>query len=151
MYMSNKPEVYNSREDWQEEINAIRQTIIEIEAAFNQHDADELVLHFTQNAIWVNVVGVQLSGWKQINETHKVILEGPLRNSYARYTVDSIIFVRPDVATVHIRQYPTTSEGKIIENGQGSLAIYVMVKEQGTWMVAAGQNTIVQETLVSGE
>ncbi|MCK1995166.1 SgcJ/EcaC family oxidoreductase [Peribacillus muralis] len=143
--MSNKTEDYNSREDRQEEI-AIRQTIIEMETAFNQHDADDLDRHFTQNAVWVNVIGVQLSGWKQINETHKVILAGPLRNSYARYTVDSIIFVRPDVAIVHIRQYPTTSEGKIIENGQGSLAIYVMVKEQGTWLIVAGQNTLVQET-----
>ncbi|MCK1995154.1 SgcJ/EcaC family oxidoreductase [Peribacillus muralis] len=143
--MSKKTEDYNLREDRQEEI-AIRQTIIEIETAFNQHDADDLDRHFTQNAVWVNVIGVQLSGWKQINETHKVILAGPLRNSYARYTVNSIIFVRPDVAIVHIRQYPTTSEGKIIENGQGSLAIYVMVKEQGTWLIAAGQNTLVQET-----
>ncbi|WP_405387193.1 SgcJ/EcaC family oxidoreductase [Peribacillus muralis] len=145
MNMSKKTEDYNLREDRQEEI-AIRQTIIEIETAFNQHDADDLDRHFTQNAVWVNVIGVQLSGWKQINETHKVILAGPLRNSYARYTVNSIIFVRPDVAIVHIRQYPTTSEGKIIENGQGSLAIYVMVKEQGTWLIAAGQNTLVQET-----
>ncbi|MFD9627464.1 SgcJ/EcaC family oxidoreductase [Peribacillus muralis] len=145
MNMSKKTEDYNLREDRQEEI-AIRQTIIEIETAFNQHDADDVDRHFTQNAVWVNVIGVQLSGWKQINETHKVILAGPLRNSYARYTVNSIIFVRPDVAIVHIRQYPTTSEGKIIENGQGSLAIYVMVKEQGTWLIAAGQNTLVQET-----
>ena len=143
--MSNKPEIHDSREERQEEIDAIRRTITDMEAAFNQHDADKLDRHFTKNATWVNVVGVRLSGWKQINETHKITLAGPLRNSYARYTVENIHFVRPDVAIAHIRQYPTTSEGITIENGQGSLAIYVMVKEQGMWKVAAGQNTFVQE------
>lgn len=141
--MSNKSKVHGLKENPQEEIDAIQQTITEIEVAFNQHDADELDRHFTSDATWVNVLGEWLSGWKQINEVHKTILAGPLRNSYASYTVESINFVRSDVAITHIRQYPTTSEGTIIENGQGSLAIYVMVKELGTWQVAAGQNTFV--------
>ena len=143
--MNKKSEVHDSSEEQQQEIGAIHQTITEMEAAFNQHDADKLDRHFTQYATWVNVVGVRLSGWNQINEAHKNTLAGPLRNSYAHYSVESIHFVRPDVAIAHIHQYPTTSEGKTIENGQGSLAIYVMVKEQGTWQIAAGQNTFVQE------
>ncbi|EOP72580.1 hypothetical protein KOW_01148 [Bacillus cereus VDM006] len=135
---------YNSKEHQQEEINAIQQTITEIEIAFNAHDADELDRHFTLNATWVNALGKRLSGWKQINETHKVLLPGPLRDSYACYTVESINFIRSDVAIAHIRQSPTTSEGKIIEDEQGSLAIYVMVKEKESWKIAAGQNTLVQ-------
>lgn len=144
--MAKNSDVYNSREEQQQEIDAIHQTITKMEAAFNQHDADKLDRHFTQNATWVNVVGTRLSGWKQINDTHNVLLAGPLSNSYAVYKIESIQFVRPDVAIAHIRQYPTTSEGKVIENGQCSLAIYVMVKEQGTWQVAAGQNTLIQDT-----
>ncbi|CAI8993627.1 MULTISPECIES: SgcJ/EcaC family oxidoreductase [Bacillus] len=137
---------YNSKEHQQEEINAIQQTIteIEIEIAFNAHDADELDRHFTLNATWVNVLGKRLSGWRQINETHKVLLPGPLRDSYACYTVESTNFIRSDVAIAHIRQYPTTFEGKIIEDEQGSLAVYVMVKEKESWKIAAGQNTLVQ-------
>ncbi|MBO1625726.1 SgcJ/EcaC family oxidoreductase [Bacillus arachidis] len=135
---------YDSKEQQQEEIHAIRQTITEMEIAFNTHDANELDRHFTLNATWVNVLGKRLSGWKQINETHKVLLPGPLRNSYARYTIESINFIRSDVAITHIRQYPTTSDGTIIENEQGSLAVYVMVKEKEAWKIAAGQNTLIQ-------
>ena len=135
---------FDSKEHQQEEIHAIRQTIAEMESAFNTHDADELDLHFTLNATWVNVFGKKLSGWKQINETHQILLAGPLHNSYACYTVESITFIRSDVAIAHIRQYPTTSEGKIIQNEQGSLAVYVMVKEKEMWKIAAGQNTMVQ-------
>ncbi|MBO1580502.1 SgcJ/EcaC family oxidoreductase [Bacillus sp. XF8] len=135
---------YDSKEHQQEEINEIRQTITEMESAFNAHDANELDRHFTLNATWVNVLGKRLSGWKQIHEAHKVLLPGPLRDSYACYTVESIKFIRSDVAIAHIRQYPTTFEGEIIKDGQGSLAIYVMVKEKETWKIAAGQNTLVQ-------
>ncbi|MDR6224935.1 SgcJ/EcaC family oxidoreductase [Desmospora profundinema] len=134
------------REAHEQESVAIRQTVAEMEAAFNQHNADELDRHFTPDATWVNVFGERLSGRKQINHVHQRVLAGPLRNAYARYSVESILFVRADVAVTHVRQYPTTSEGKIIEDGQGSLAIYVMVKEQGTWWIAAGQNTLVQST-----
>lgn len=81
--------------------------------------------------------GERISGWKQINETHKAVLSGSLLNSYARYSAENILFVCPDVTVAHIRQYPAT-------DGQGSLAIYVMVKEQGTRQVAAGQNTLIQ-------
>ncbi|MEN1937945.1 SgcJ/EcaC family oxidoreductase [Paenibacillus sp. 102] len=135
---------FDSKEQQQEEIHAIRQTIAEMESAFNAHDADELDRHFTLNATWVNVLGKKLSGWKQINETHKVLLAGPLRDSYACYVVESITFIRSDVVVAHIRQYSTTSEGKIIESEQGSLAVYVMVKEKEIWKIAAGQNTLVQ-------
>ncbi|MCR8645433.1 SgcJ/EcaC family oxidoreductase [Paenibacillus sp. N1-5-1-14] len=128
-----------------EESHNIKQIIAEMEAAHNQHDADALDRHFTSDATWVNVMGLRLSGWKQINEVHKAVYAGPLKDSYARYEVVNINFVRSDVAITHIRQYSTTSDGKIIEEGQGSLAVYVMVKENHTWMVAAGQNTLVQE------
>jgi len=144
--MTKNFDVHNSSEERQQEIDAIHQTITNMEVAFNQHDADKLDSHFAQNATWVNVVGTQLSGWEQINETHKILLAGPLSNSYALYKVESIKFVSPDVAIAHIRQYPTTSEGKVIKDGQCSLAIYVLVKEQGTWHVTAGQNTFIQET-----
>lgn len=140
--MSNKPEYHEARED--RESDNIRRTIAEMETAFNRHDADELDSHFTQNATFVNVIGERLSGWKQINEAHKVILAGALRNAYASYTIESLVFVHPDVAIAHMRQYPTSSEGEMIVDGQGSIAIYVMVKERDIWRVAAGQNTFVR-------
>ena len=39
--MNKKPEVHDSREEQQQEIDAIHQTITEMEAAFNKHDADK--------------------------------------------------------------------------------------------------------------
>jgi hypothetical protein len=44
------------------------------------------------------------SGSQDVNEKHKAVLTGSLLNSYARYTVESILFVRPDVTVAHIQQ-----------------------------------------------
>lgn len=128
----------------EQERGLIKHIVNEMESAFNRHDADELDSHFTQNATWVNVLGEKLSGWNEINNVHRAVLTGPLSNSYANYTVDSIAFVQSEVAIVHVRQYPTTSEGERVNSGQESIAIYVMVKESNTWRLAAGQNTLIQ-------
>ncbi|GAB6930662.1 hypothetical protein JCM10914A_46450 [Paenibacillus sp. JCM 10914] len=90
----------------------IKQIIAEMESAHNRHNADELDFHFTANATWVNVWGSRLSGWDQINKAHRLAYEGPLRNSYARYEVLNISFVRSDVAIVHIGQSSTNSLGQ---------------------------------------
>lgn len=122
----------------------IQHVVSQMESAFNRHDADELDSHFTQNATWVNVMGEKLSGWNEINKVHKIVLTGPLSNSYSKYTVDSIAFMHSTVAVVHVRQYSTTSDGNRIDGGQESIAIYVMVKETNTWKLAAGQNTLLK-------
>ena len=41
----------------EQEGRIIRQTIADMESAFNQHDADALDCHFTQDSTWVNVMG----------------------------------------------------------------------------------------------
>lgn len=129
---------------FEKESKLIKQVVKQMETAHNQHDADELDRHFTPDAVWVNVFGERLSGWTQINEAHKQAYDGPLQEAYAYYEVVNVSLVRSDIAITHIRQYPTTADGIKIEQGQGSLAIYVMVKENEKWQVAAGQNTLVQ-------
>lgn len=131
-------------DDHEKEGLLIKEIIAEMESAHNRHHADELDLHFTANATWVNVLGSRLSGWNQINTAHRLAYEGPLRNSYARYEVLNISFVRSDVAIVHIGQHPTNHLGQDLEDAQKSIAIYVMAKDSNTWKVAAGQNTFIQ-------
>lgn len=134
--------VYKEEGSLEQDRELIKHVVNQMEAAFNRHDADALDSHFTQNATWVNVMGEKLSGWNEINKVHKIVLTGPLRNSYSKYTVDSISFINSNVAVVHVRQYSTTSDGKRIDGGQESIAIYVMVKETKVWKLAAGQNTL---------
>ncbi|MFD0586541.1 SgcJ/EcaC family oxidoreductase [Paenibacillus sp. GCM10027627] len=136
--------VHNKHESMEQDRELIKYVVEGMETAFNRHDADALDSHFTQNATWVNVMGEKLSGWDEINKVHKIVLAGPLINSFSKYTVDSISFINSDAAVVHVRQHSTTSDGKRIDGGQQSIAIYVMVKETNVWKLAAGQNTLLK-------
>ncbi len=60
-------------------------------------------------------------------------LPGPLRVEY----------MRPDVAVAHKRARAATVDGEPIGADQSMIALYVLVKEDGRWRVAARQNTLV--------
>jgi uncharacterized protein (TIGR02246 family) len=66
-----------------------------------------------------------------------------MRESTATYEVVHVLFIRPDVAAVKVRQRPVTLDGRpILDDNEGS-PLYVMAKEDGVWRLVAGQNTLV--------
>ncbi|MBV9790979.1 MAG: SgcJ/EcaC family oxidoreductase [Chloroflexi bacterium] len=125
-----------------QDIAAIKQIIATIETGFNQKDAAACVKHFTQDATVVNVLGIRVSGWSAIHEAHVQGLAGHLRDEYARYDVHDLLFLRPDVAIAQVYGWPITQAGQPIEDGQGMIAMYVMVKAHEQWWIAARQNTL---------
>lgn len=100
--------------------------------------------HFTQNASAVNVAGLQLDGRDALLDANRRGLAGPLRDEHARYQVRDITFLRPDVAVAHKRAWATDPDGEPIAVGHAMVAVYVLVREDGRWWVAARQNTLVQ-------
>jgi uncharacterized protein (TIGR02246 family) len=128
------------------EMEDIKKAVAAVESAFNRHDAEALVRRYTQEVVWVNVMGMRLKGKDEILRFSRKAFASALQDSYARYVVEDISFLKPDVAVVNIRQYPATKEGQVIEGGQGSVAIYVMTKHDGDWLVAAGQNSFLPKS-----
>ena len=56
--------------------------------------------------------------------------------------MDEIRFVRPDVALVRKLAWATDADGKDLDVGHAMTALYVMVKSEGRWWIAARQNTL---------
>jgi hypothetical protein len=54
-----------------------------------------------------------------------------------------VLFIRPDVAAVKVRQRPVTLEGRPIEHQSEGSPLYIMAKEDGQWCLVAGQNTLI--------
>ena len=57
----------------------------------------------------------------------------------ATYEVVHVLFIRPDVAAVKVRQRYLTLDGEQI--GNEGTPMYVMAKEDGRWLLTANQNT----------
>jgi uncharacterized protein (TIGR02246 family) len=125
------------------ELDAIRQVVVTIQHAQQNEDVDEFVGVFRSDAIWTTGHGRRLTGRDEIAAFTRRVLPGAMRESTATYEVVQVLFIRPDVAAVKVRQRPVTLEGTPIEGASEGSPLYVMAKEDGRWLLVAAQNTAV--------
>jgi uncharacterized protein (TIGR02246 family) len=135
-------QVFGTSDAQQADVEAIVRLVADVEHA-QQNELPEafMKLFRTQDPVWTTAHGMRLSGWSEINAfTHKV-LPGAMKHSTATYEVVRILFVRPDVAVVNVRQRPVQLDGRPIEDQPEGRPFYVLAKDDGEWKIAAAQNT----------
>ncbi|WP_233576342.1 SgcJ/EcaC family oxidoreductase [Saccharopolyspora rhizosphaerae] len=60
------------------------------------------------------------------------------------YDAEQVLFLRPDVAAVKVRQRYLTPDGDPAGTESEGSPLYVMAEEDGHWRLAAGENTLVR-------
>lgn len=130
--------------DHTEDVEAIKQVVQDVETGFNNKDPELSVRHFTRNASVINAAGVRSSGWATLLDANRKGLAGFLKDEYARYEVEDVLFLRPDVAIAHKRAWRTSEDGELLDPDAAMVALYVMVKDHDRWWIAARANTPVQ-------
>src|SRR5690606_4055079 len=68
------------------------------------------------------------------------VLPGGMRGSTVSFEVEHVLFIRPDVAAVKVRQTLRTPEGTEV-----GTPLFVMAEEGGRWLLTACQNTAVAD------
>jgi uncharacterized protein (TIGR02246 family) len=129
-----------------QEIEAIKQVVATVEHAMRHELPDEFVGLFAPHAIWTTAHGKRLTGRDEISAFTHQVLPGAAQHFTATYDVQHLLFIRPDVAAVKIRQRPVTLDGQPIEEQNEGSPLYVMAKEDGQWRLVAGQNTEVLDS-----
>lgn len=124
------------------EIAAIRAVVATIAHAQANELVDEFVGVFRDDAIWTTAHGKRLFGRDAIAEFTAQVLPGAGANGRATYDIEHILFLRPDVAAVKIRQRYFTLDDVLDSEGT---PMYVMTREDGRWLLTANQNTPVVE------
>lgn len=120
------------------EIEAIRQVVATVEHAQNNELPDEFVGLFRADAIWTTGGGKRLFGRAAISAFTHQVLPGGMQDSTVTFEVEHVLFIRPDVAAVKVRQVYETPEAQQI-----GTPMFVMSKEEGRWRLTACQNTSV--------
>ncbi|MDX3660603.1 SgcJ/EcaC family oxidoreductase [Streptomyces sp. ID05-26A] len=105
--------------------------------------AEEFIGLFRSDAIWTTAHGKRLTGRDEIASFTRQVLPGATKEATATYEVAHVLFIRPDVAAVKIRQRPVRPDGTPITDQNEGSPLYIVSKEDGHWRIAAGQNTIV--------
>jgi uncharacterized protein (TIGR02246 family) len=122
---------------------AIRQIVADTQTAFNTNDARLMNAHFAADASVVTAMGKRIVGLDALREAAEQGMAGALQREYVRYDLTDIRFLRPDVALAYKQATATDEHGEPVELDHSMIALYVVVKEHGRWLVAARQNTLV--------
>jgi len=127
-----------------EDVIAIHRVIESQQMAFNTNDADLLAEPWRERSWGVGVTGAETVGRSGVREAGKTLLAGPLADQYATYEPGEVEFLADDAAIVHVYARAVTAGGRPIDVDHTMIALYVLVREGGRWLIVARQNTLVQ-------
>jgi uncharacterized protein (TIGR02246 family) len=126
-----------------QDLEAIARVVATVEHSQQNELPDEFIALFREDAVWTTGHGRRLFGRDEIADLTRRLLPGSTTETKQTYTVEHVLFIRPDVAAVKVRQQYVTLAGEPIEGAQAGSPLYVMSREVGEWRIAAAQNTLV--------
>ncbi|WP_374777510.1 SgcJ/EcaC family oxidoreductase [Streptomyces sp. NBC_01310] len=119
------------------DIEAIGRLVATVEHSQRNKDPEEFLSLFHPDAIWTTAHGKVLIGLDAISDFTRKVLPAASWDGEVTYEVVHVLFIRPDVAAVKVRQR-YVSPG---EESEGA-PLYVISKHpDGRWLLTACQNT----------
>lgn len=125
-----------------QDTSEIEKLVATVQHAQQNELPEEFIGLFREDAIWTTAHGKRLTGRDEIASFTRQVLPGAGAEALASYEVAHVLFIRPDVAAVKVRQRRVAPDGSYLDVAEGS-PLYVLSREDGAWRIAAGQNTVV--------
>jgi uncharacterized protein (TIGR02246 family) len=124
----------------------LTELISRYEGAFNANDAKGMNELFMDDVVFVNFGGNIVFGKEALYQAQKYVFSsgGPLEHIRVSYSIESIRFLKDDIAAVHARQrsldFSSAHSGSEKDPMQ---AVFMVIAERhaGRWLIRVGQNT----------
>jgi uncharacterized protein (TIGR02246 family) len=134
--------------DWLHEArDAVDAFVAGLQAGIDDTDAQIFNADFADDVMWGSPYGATVIGYDTLHAIHRemhergVAVTGPS----SRYQTVHVMAPTPDVAIAHVRRVALDARGEQIPIDDASvfseMAMYVLVRRDGKWWLAAGQNT----------
>ncbi|MEU3459397.1 SgcJ/EcaC family oxidoreductase [Streptomyces sp. NPDC006733] len=121
------------------DIAAIEQVVATVEHSQQAKDPDAFLALFHPDAVWTTAGGKVLIGLDAIAQFTRRVLPAADWDGKVSYEVLHVLFIRPDVAAVKVRQRYLSPD----DPSEGA-PLYVMSRQDdGRWLLIACQNTAV--------
>jgi uncharacterized protein (TIGR02246 family) len=129
---------------------AVDEFVAELQAGIDTADAKTYNAHFGDDVAWGSPYGATLIGYDALHPIHRQMFSAgvPATGASSRYETVHVMAPTPDVAIAQVRRVALDGDGQPIPIDDASafseMALYVLVRRDGTWWLAAGQNTPVR-------
>lgn len=112
--------------------------------AWNRHDMQAYAAQFTEDADFVNVIGMHFRGRPKIESVHVDLHRTIFKNSILRAVNTTVRSVNDQVALAHVAWEMTGAEGlpgwNVPELRKGMMSL-VLVRTGDRWLITAAHNT----------
>jgi uncharacterized protein (TIGR02246 family) len=121
--------------------------VSELQQGWDQRDAAISNRHFAANVAWGSPYGATVHGYDQLHAIHTRLKRQGTGGAASRYEIVRAFAVSNDVIVAHVARYALDPQGHPIEPSSettgafSEMALYVLVRRDGTWWLAVGQNT----------
>jgi uncharacterized protein (TIGR02246 family) len=129
---------------------AIREALARQADAWNKHDAHTWVAPFSNDAEFVNILGMSLQGRAEIEKRHAEIFSGIFSHSHVEVKTRRVRQLGPAAALAEteyeLRDYDRLPPGIRPTDADGTLRTrlkYVWALDHDEWKVVAAQNTAI--------
>lgn len=131
---------------------AVDALVTELQAGIDTRDADVFNRHFATDLLWGSPFGAVLQGYEPLHRIHVRLKQQGRGGPASRYEVAAVLSPAPDVIVTQVRRVALGPDGAPVPphppatDGSGAfseMALYVLVRRDGQWWLAAGQNTLV--------
>ena len=129
---------------------AVQGLVAELQAGLDARDADVYNRHFAADVIWGSPFGATVHGYDRLHAIHIQLKREQRGGPSSRYEIVAVLSPAPDVALAQVRRVALDPDGQPVTPSAdltgsfSEMALYVLVRRDGTWWLAAGQNTPVQ-------
>ena len=126
---------------------AVAAFVSELQQGWDQRDAAISNRHFAADVAWGSPYGATVHGYDQLHAIHTRLKQQGTGGAASRYEIVRAFAVSDDVIVAHVARYALNPEGQPIKPSSDTtgafseMALYVLVRRDGAWWLAAGQNT----------
>lgn len=126
---------------------AVHEFVAGLQAGHDQRDADVLNRQFASDIAWGSPYGALIDGYDQLHPIHAGFQRHPRHGPPFRYEVRHMLPVSGEIIIAHVARLALSEDGEPLPASSdpnapfSEMALYVLVRRDGEWWVAAAQHT----------
>jgi uncharacterized protein (TIGR02246 family) len=130
--------------------DAVGRFVAELQAGLDDGDSDLYNRHFANDVLWGSPFGETILGYQDLHAIHRRLTANHVAGP-SRYEIERVASPHPDVALAQVRRTALDADGHALDpdaaDSFSEIALYVLVRRDDTWWLAAGQNTVTSPAL----